>query len=50
MHPQARHGPHNDIVDEQLRVRAIATLRIVDASILPTMILDNLTGPITAVS
>jgi choline dehydrogenase len=39
-----------DIVDDQLRVRGIEGLRIVDCSIMPTMISGNLTGPMLAMA
>jgi choline dehydrogenase len=39
-----------DIVDDQLRVRGIEALRIVDCSIMPTMISGNLTGPMLAMA
>jgi choline dehydrogenase len=44
-------GPNDeDIVDDQLRVRGVEGLRIVDCSIMPTMISGNLTGPILAMA
>jgi len=44
-------GPSDDdVVDSQLRVRGIDNLRIVDCSILPTMIAGNLNGPIMAMA
>jgi choline dehydrogenase len=44
-------GPNDeDIVDDQLRVRGIDGLRIVDCSIMPTMISGNLTGPMFAMA
>jgi choline dehydrogenase-like flavoprotein len=44
-------GPgDDDIVDDQLRVRGVEGLRIVDCSIMPTMISGNLTGPILAMA
>ena len=39
-----------DIVDDQLRVRGVEVLRIVDCSIMPTMISGNLTGPMFAMA
>jgi choline dehydrogenase-like flavoprotein len=38
------------LVDDQLRVRGIEGLRIVDCSIMPTMISGNLTGPMLAMA
>jgi choline dehydrogenase len=38
------------IVDDQLRVRGVEGLRIVDCSIMPTMISGNLTGPMFAMA
>jgi choline dehydrogenase len=44
-------GPNDeDIVDDQLRVRGVEGLRIVDCSIMPTMISGHLTGPILAMA
>ncbi len=44
-------GPSDeDIVDDQLRVRGVEGLRIVDCSIMPTMVSGNLTGPILAMA
>jgi choline dehydrogenase len=40
----ARMGPETDpmaVVDDQLRVRGLAGLRVVDASIMPTMVSGN---------
>ena len=42
-------GPNDDdVVDSQLKVRGVRNLRVVDASVLPTMISGNLNGPIMA--
>jgi choline dehydrogenase len=38
------------LVDDQLRVRGIEGLRIVDCLIMPTMISGNLTGPMLAMA
>jgi choline dehydrogenase len=44
-------GPHDDdVVDAQLRVRGVANLRIVDASVLPVMLSGNLNGPVMAIA
>ncbi|HXC58264.1 MAG TPA: GMC family oxidoreductase N-terminal domain-containing protein [Steroidobacteraceae bacterium] len=39
-----------DVVDEQLRVKGIAALRIVDASVIPTVISGNSNIPVNAVA
>ena len=44
-------GPaDSDVVDHELRVRGVRRLRVVDASILPTMVSGNLNGPVMAVA
>jgi choline dehydrogenase len=44
-------GPSDtDVVDGQLRVRGVDGLRVVDCSVLPTMVAGNLNGPIMAMA
>ena len=44
-------APHeHDVVDSRLRVRGTAGLRVVDASVLPTMISGNLNAPVSALA
>jgi choline dehydrogenase len=44
-------GPSDDdVVDERLRVRGISALRVVDCSMVPTMVAGNLNGPIMAMA
>lgn len=44
-------GPgDDDIVDNELRVRGVENLRVVDCSVLPTMVAGNLNGPIMAIA
>lgn len=44
-------GPEeDDVVDSRLRVRGVAGLRVVDASILPTMVSGNLNAPVMALA
>jgi choline dehydrogenase-like flavoprotein len=46
-----RMGPSDDdVVDDRLRLRGVESLRIVDCSIMPTMISGNLNGPIMAIA
>jgi choline dehydrogenase len=44
-------GPNDDaVVDSQLRVRGVDKLRVVDCSVLPTMVAGNLNGPVMAMA
>ncbi len=44
-------GPgDDDVVDHQLRVRGVEGLRVVDCSVMPTMVAGNLNGPIMAMA
>lgn len=44
-------GPGDeDVVDDQLRVRGVDGLRVVDCSVLPTMVAGNLNGPMMAMA
>lgn len=44
-------GPNDDdAVDARLRVRGVTGLRVVDVSVLPTMVSGNLNGPIIAMA
>ncbi|WP_216893910.1 GMC family oxidoreductase [Nocardia alni] len=44
-------GPSaDDVVDPQLRLRGVEGLRIVDCSVLPTMVAGNLNGPMMAMA
>ncbi|MFC7622166.1 GMC family oxidoreductase [Microlunatus sp. GCM10028923] len=44
-------GPSaEDVVDSRLRVRGVAGLRVVDASVLPVIVSGNLNGPVTALA
>jgi choline dehydrogenase len=44
-------GPDDaDVVDGQLRVRGIEGLRVVDCSVMPTMVAGNLNGPMMAMA
>jgi choline dehydrogenase len=45
----ARMGVAGAVLDEQLRVRGVAGLRVVDGSIMPTMVSANTNGPIMAI-
>ncbi|OMC29717.1 GMC oxidoreductase [Mycobacterium sp. GA-1841] len=44
-------GPHDDaVVDSRLRVRGVDGLRVVDCSVMPTMVAGNLNGPMMAMA
>lgn len=44
-------GPdEDDVVDAQLRVRGVDGLRVMDCSVLPTMVAGNLNGPMMAMA
>lgn len=44
-------GPgDDDVVDDQLRVRGVDGLRVVDCSVMPTTVAGNLNGPIMAMA
>lgn len=44
-------GPdEHDVVDSQLRVRGVDGLRVVDCSVMPTMVAGNLNGPVMAMA
>ncbi|MCV7280256.1 GMC family oxidoreductase N-terminal domain-containing protein [Mycolicibacterium flavescens] len=44
-------GPSDDdVVDDRLRVRGVEGLRVVDCSVMPTMVAGNLNGPIMAMA
>ena len=44
-------GPSDDdVVDSKLRVRGVDGLRVVDCSVMPTMVAGNLNGPIMAMA
>ncbi len=44
-------GPNEgDVVDSQLRVRGVDGLRVVDCSVMPTMVAGNLNGPVMAMA
>ncbi|MEJ0075718.1 MAG: GMC family oxidoreductase N-terminal domain-containing protein [Alphaproteobacteria bacterium] len=54
-HPMGtcRMGPHNDptsVVDDELRVRGLESLRVVDASIMPMMLSANLNAAVMMVA
>jgi choline dehydrogenase len=42
--------PHNSVVDPQLRVHGLARLRVVDASIFPTVTSGNINAPVIMVA
>jgi choline dehydrogenase-like flavoprotein len=44
-------GPDDaDVVDSRLRVRGIDNLRVVDCSVMPTIVAGNLNGPVMAMA
>ncbi|PZQ77656.1 MAG: choline dehydrogenase [Variovorax paradoxus] len=54
-HPSgtARMGPRNDpmaVVDERLRVRGVAGLRVVDCSVMPTLVSGNTNVPVVMIA
>ena len=46
----ARMGGEDAVVDVRLRVRGVSSLRVVDGSIMPTMVSANTNGPIMAMA
>jgi len=46
----ARMGGEDAVVDARLRVRGVSSLRVVDGSIMPTMVSANTNGPIMAMA
>jgi choline dehydrogenase len=38
------------VVDEKLRVRGVSGLRVVDASVMPTLVSGNINGPVMAIA
>ena len=42
-------GP-NSVVDEQMRVKGIDSLRVVDASVLPNVVSGNINAPVMMVA
>ena len=46
----ARMGGDDAVVDARLRVRGVSSLRVIDGSIMPTMVSANTNGPIMAVA
>jgi choline dehydrogenase len=44
-------GPdEDDVVDSRLRVRGVDNLRVVDCSVMPTIVAGNLNGPVMAMA
>ncbi|MET0703561.1 MAG: GMC family oxidoreductase N-terminal domain-containing protein [Mycobacterium sp.] len=44
-------GPDDDdVVDSQLKLRGVENLRVVDCSVMPTMVAGNLNGPVMAMA
>ncbi len=46
----ARMGGDDAVVDAHLRVRGVSSLRVIDGSVMPTMVSANTNGPIMAVA
>jgi choline dehydrogenase-like flavoprotein len=46
----ARMGGDDAVVDPRLRVRGVSSLRVIDGSIMPTMVSANTNGPIMAMA
>jgi choline dehydrogenase-like flavoprotein len=40
----------NAVVDPQMRVRGVAGLRVIDCSVIPSMVAGNTNGPVMALA